>query len=329
MTALGNMLDSLSSVISTQKDATFAFRRVSSFFKPAEGQHTASDCRALEAALNSLMALIENENDANLALERISDMIVSSAANPVTSQESGSSQQATYSSSSSSSSSSTSSAALSLPRAAHTQQAAAPTIALQPSPAQPPDQPTASPHVLIATWNLTCGERLPHEMAQLVGPYQDSSCAVLSLLIKHGGYNHSPGLDKSRNGIPLVREMNYYDYSGNARSMVVQREITRDQNGCSINIPYVTCHQYFHLYNSMLHIRPCNIRAILRELLAQLQPAIANRAAVQKWYESLPVDDERVACNPRHSNFLTVLRSLEHFIAIAFESNRLQRIRLE
>ena len=325
MPALGEMLDSLCQVVSTKEHATFAFRRVSSFFKPTEGQHTASDFRALEAALNGLMALIQNENDANLALERISNMIVSFAANPVTSQESDSSQQAT----SSSPSSSSSSAASSLPQSAHTQQAAAPTTVLQPSSAQPSEQPTTSPHVLIATWNLTCGERLPYEMAQLVGPYQDSSCAVLSLLIKHGGYNHSPGLDRSRNGIPLVQELNYYDYSGNARSMVVQREITRDQNGCSINIPYVTCHQYFHLYNSMLHIRPNNIRGILNELLAELQPAIVNRAAVQKWYECLPADDERVACNPRHSNFLTVLRSLEHFIAIAFKRNRLQLIRLE
>lgn len=180
----------------------------------------------------------------------------------------------------------------------------------------------------MATWNLTCGERLPHEMAQLVGPYQDSSCNVLVLLIKHGGLNHSPSLDRSRNGVPLVEELDYYDYSRNTRSMVVQREITRDQNGCSINIPYVTCHQYFHLYNSILHIRPRNLRGILHELLAELKTSIANRAAVQRWYESLPADDERVAYNPRHSNFLTVLKSLEHFIAIALETNRLQRIRL-
>jgi hypothetical protein len=104
--------------------------------------------------------------------------------------------------------------------------------------------------------------------------------------------------------------------------MVVQREISRDQNGWTINVPRVACHQYFDLYNSMNHIRPRNIRAILHELLAELQIAIENRAAVNGWYETLPETDERVARSPRHVHFLRVLTSLRHFIQLSLNTDR-------
>ena len=188
------------------------------------------------------------------------------------------------------------------------------------------DQLPDNPYVLIALWSPAVGARLPYEMAQLVGPYQDSSCAVLVLLIEHGGLNHSPALNKCHYGIPLVERNDYHDSCRTTRSMVVQRDYSNDTNGCPINIPYVTCHQYYDLYNSMIHIKQGKVVAVFRKLLAELKIAIEYRSAVHTWYEALPATDARVAFNPRHLNFLRVFTTLENHIERALETRVLKRI---
>jgi hypothetical protein len=315
--ALGDTVEALTAFIKNTEQAAFALRCIARPSVPIADQSRALNSRAFEFTLGALMLLIKKEEDADLAAERITEKLKSFAADSVAAHESDTRQHATSSSSSSSASASS-----------FTQFNTSPSSTeVQPTPPAK-DQPTSSPHILIATWNLNCGARLPWEIAQLVGPYQDSSCIVLIILIKHGGLNHSPGLDKCRGGVPLVRNLDYYDYFGNERSMIIQREISRDQNGCTINIPHVACHQYYDLYNSMVHIRPRNLRAILHELRAELQTAIVYRAAVHAWYEALPANDERVAYNPRHSAFLEVFKDLEHLIEVALETNRLHLMRL-
>jgi hypothetical protein len=176
------------------------------------------------------------------------------------------------------------------------------------------DQITSSPYMLKSTHNPSRGDPLPYEIARYIGPYSDSTCIVITLLIKHGGLKHNPAFEKTHNGVPLVENLEYRDYGGITRSIVVQREISKDHNGRGINMPRVSCSQYLDLYNSMLYLNSSDTRTIFRKLLDDLEIAIVNRAAVHAWYAALPPTDERVAHNPKHLAFLQMLEKLEHAI---------------
>lgn len=107
----------------------------------------------------------------------------------------------------------------------------------------------------------------------------------------------------------------------------MQRDIFDDHNGREIDIPRVSCNQYLDLYNSMIHRKARDLDATCRKILAELELAIVNRAAVYKWYESLPVTDDRVAYKPRHLAFLQMFEKLEDAINRYLHTGKAQRIR--
>jgi hypothetical protein len=178
---------------------------------------------------------------------------------------------------------------------------------------------------LRPTYEPDDGDHLPPEIAKSVGNYQPPSYVVLLELANHGGYNHEP--KGSKNGVPSFKTLNYLDYLQNERSMTVQRDIFNDYNGWEIDIPRVSCNQYLDLYNSMIHRKPSDLDATCRKILAELEVAIVNRAAVYKWYESLPPTDDRVAYNPRHLAFLQMFEKLEDAINRYLHTGKAQLIR--
>jgi hypothetical protein len=125
----------------------------------------------------------------------------------------------------------------------------------------------------------------------------------------------------------LAEKLFYLDFSRNERKMLVQRDKFKDHNGYTVDIPHVTCNQYLDLYNSMMHHNPSDLDATCRKILAELEIAIINRAAVYKWYESLPPTDGRVAFNPRHLAFLQMFEKLESAINRYLHTGRRQIIR--
>ena len=171
------------------------------------------------------------------------------------------------------------------------------------------NQLTPRPYRLIPTYDPDDGEYLPPEIAKSVGNYHTSSYVVLLKLFQHGGFNYDP--PGSKDGVPSFQELSYLDYFQNARSMTVQRDVFKDHNGWEIDIPRVSCEQYLDLYNSMIHRKPIDLSTICRRILVELETAIENRAAVYKWYESLPPTDYRIAYNLRHLAFLQMFEKLE------------------
>ncbi|KAM0711278.1 hypothetical protein Q7P35_002018 [Cladosporium inversicolor] len=220
---------------------------------------------------------------------------------------------------------------LTAPNAVQHQQPLAPATAPQPSSAQPSrphysaEQLTSNPYGLEPTYKPVRDERVPPEIAKYVGNYQGPSCDVLLLLAQHGGRNYNP--PGSEDGVPLFKKLDYYDYFQNERSMDVERDTFKDHIGWSINIPRITCNQYLDLYNSMIHRNPDNLSTICRQIFDKLEIAIVNRAAVYKWYESLPPSYERVKYNTRHLAFLQMFEKLESAINRYLHTERPQLIR--
>lgn len=218
------------------------------------------------------------------------------------------------------------------PTSVQPKQPLAPATAPQPSSAQPSryrysaDQLTASPYALQPTHSPALGASLIPELAVRVGIYQGSTCVVVSELIKHGGSKHEPPLEMNHR-VPKTKKLFYLDYFRNERSMDVQRDVFKDHNGWGIDIPRVTCNQHLDLYNSMIYSNPDDLEDICRKILFELEIAIVNRAAVYKWYESLPPTDGRVAYNPRHLAFLQMFEKLESAINRYLHTRTRQLIR--
>jgi hypothetical protein len=109
--------------------------------------------------------------------------------------------------------------------------------------------------------------------------------------------------------------------------MVVQRRDFEDHNRYVGIIPYIFSSQYRELYNSMVHRPPDNWRAVLDDILADLDVAIVDRAAVHDWHLKLPANDPRFAVNRNHEAFLKTFEELRNAISLALSTNKLQLIR--
>jgi hypothetical protein len=201
-----------------------------------------------------------------------------------------------------------------------------------PTPTQPvgplytSDQLNSSPYRPIATYTPILNERVPPELKPSIGRYSNASFSVSLKLIKHGGRDQSPHGNNFQ-GVPKVQSLRYFDFYGKDTLMVVQRREFEDHNRYVGIIPYIFSGQYRESYNSMVHRPPDNWRAVLDDILADLEVAIVDRAAVRDWYLKLPANDPRFAVNRNHEAFLETFEEPRNTISRALSTNKLQLIR--
>jgi hypothetical protein len=201
-----------------------------------------------------------------------------------------------------------------------------------PTPTQPvgplytSDQLNSSPYRPIATYTPILNERVPPELKPSIARYSNASFSVSLKLIKHGGRDQSPHGNNFQ-GVPKVQSLRYFDFYGKDTLMVVQRREFEDHNRYVGIIPYIFSGQYRESYNSMVHRPPDNWRAVLDDILADLEVAIVDRAAVRDWYLKLPANDPRFAVNRNHEAFLETFEEPRNTISRALSTNKLQLIR--
>lgn len=163
-------------------------------------------------------------------------------------------------------------------------------------------------------------EPLPPHLKALVGEYQAATESVLDKLIEHDGYDiayEEVGCGQGKTEW-MIRSLIYKDRENVDQAMSVSRKQVERCDGMGTKTLYIFGSQYMDLFLSMIkrrHIPRKELDDVLRQMVRQLDTAIAARQTVHDWHKLLPAADVRVKDNNGHEHFLNKLKSLRQAIS--------------